>query len=110
MRTVIFLAAMMMAFTAKSQTIDNPVVLKNFDKDRELSVWYTSKRPDEQNMRRIMYTTEGNEEYYRYVLEIFDFDAEQEPMIDGVVKIWEDDNYTIRVIEKKYTIISVTKH
>ena len=110
MRTVIFLAVMMMAFTAKSQTIDNPVVLKSFDKDQDLSVWYTSRRPDEDNIRMIMYATDGNEDYYRYVLELFDFDADNGFVVDGVVKIWEDDNYTIRVIEKKRTIISVIEH
>jgi hypothetical protein len=108
MRTVIFLAAMM-AFTVKAQTIDKPIVLKSFDKDQDFSVWYTSKKPDESNRRMIMYTTEGNEEYYKYVLELFDFDPDEAPRVDGVVWIWEDDNYNIRVIEKKRTIISVIK-
>jgi hypothetical protein len=109
MKTVIFLAAMM-AFTVKAQTIDKPVVLKNFDKNQDDNVWYTSKQADEQNIRMIMYTTDGNEEYYRYILELFDFDPEKAPRIDGTVMIWEDDNYNIRVIEKKRTIISVTKY
>jgi hypothetical protein len=110
MRTVFFLAAITMAFTVEAQTIDKPIVLKSFDKDQDHNVWYTSKQADEQNIRRIMYSTEGNEEYYKYILELFDFDPEQAPIVDGTVMIFEDDNYNIRVIEKKYTIISVTKY
>lgn len=111
MRTVIFLAVMMtMAFTAKSQTIDKPIILKSFYKDMDRSIWYTSKDPEESNMRRIIYVTEGNEEYYKYILELFDFDPESSPRVDGVVWIWEDENYLIRVIEKKNTIISVTEY
>jgi hypothetical protein len=43
------------------------------------------------------------------VVEYFDFDTEVPTKIDGVVKIWEDDNYVIRVSENKYTHISIEK-
>jgi hypothetical protein len=110
MKTVIFLAAMTMALTVKAQTIDKPIVLKNFNKDQDHNVWYISKKTDEQNIKMIMYSTEENKEYYKYTLELFDFDPDTYTRMDGVVRIWEDDNYSIRVIEKKYTIISVTKY
>jgi hypothetical protein len=109
MKTTILLLAMTLSFAAQSQTLENPVVLKNFDKDKDKAVWYTSKKSEESNIRKIIYDTYENDGYYQEVVEYFDFDKEVPTKIDGVVKIWEDDNYIIRVSENKYTQISIEK-
>jgi hypothetical protein len=57
MKTTILLLAMTLSFAAQSQTLENPVVLKSFDKDKDKAVWYTSKKSEESNTRKIIYGT-----------------------------------------------------
>jgi hypothetical protein len=47
MKTTILLLAMTLSFAAQSQTLSNPVVLKNFSKDMDRNIWYTSRDPEE---------------------------------------------------------------
>ena len=49
MKTTILLLAMTVSFAAQSQTLDNPVVLKSFDKDKDKAIWYTSKKSEDIN-------------------------------------------------------------
>ena len=109
MKTTISLIAMALSFAAQSQTLENPIVLKNFNKDMDRNIWYTSRDPKELNTRRIIGTNEDMDGYYQEVVEYFGFDPEVPTRIDGVVKIWEDDNYLIRVPMNIYTQISVEK-
>jgi hypothetical protein len=109
MKTTILLVAMTLSFAAQSQTLSNPIVLKNFSKDMDRNIWYTSRDPEEKNTRRIIGTNEDMDGYYQEVVEYFDFDPEVPTRVDGVVKIWEDDNYLIRVPINNHTQISIEK-
>ena len=109
MKTIILLIAMALSFAAQSQTLENPIVLKNFSKDTDRNIWYTSKDPKEKNIRWIIGTNEDMDGYYQEVVEYFGFDPKVPTRIDGVVKIWEDDNYLIRVPINMTTQISVEK-
>lgn len=109
MKTTILLLAMTLSFAAQSQTLSNPVVLKNFSKDTDRNIWYTSRDPEEKNTKWILGANEVMDGYYQEVVEYFDFDPEIPTRIDGVVKIWEDDNYLIRVVINRVTQISIEK-
>jgi hypothetical protein len=72
MKTTILLVAMTLSFAAQSQTLSNPIVLKNFSKDMDRNIWYASRDPEEQNTIRIIGTNEVMDGYYQEVVEYFD--------------------------------------
>lgn len=109
MRTVILTVALLVVgFEAKSQDFVDPIVLKSFDKDTKRNIWYTSKKPGETNIRTIIGDNSNMTEYYKKVLTALEFDPSNPNDIDGIVMIWEDYFYTVRVsITNHTTIITV---
>lgn len=112
MKKAILLVAMVigMISTTQAQTYDNPNIIKNFMKDMNELEWYASKE-DNYSSRMISGRNEDMEEYSLEIIEHFDFDPTTPTRVDGVVKIWEDDNYTIRMcVTLKRTNLTVIKN
>lgn len=112
MKKAILLVAMVigMISTTQAQTYDNPNIIKSFDKDMNELEWYASKE-DNYSSRKIYGDNASMEEYSLEIIEYFDFDPTTPTRVDGVVKIWEDDNYTIRLaITLKRTHLTVIKN
>ena len=79
-------------------------------KDMNELEWYASKE-DNYSSRMIYGRNQDMDNYAQEMIEYLDFDFTKPTRVDGIVKIWEDDNYTIRLgVTLKRTHITVIRN